>query len=116
MLRGKNTYCCAIRQNRGKVVCDCMVTVDAAAAEQAILDELEDIFCGDGFLDRLVLRVQQRWREARAAQAQQKKSLNALRNELARTEEEIRNLVKAIANPSSAVMGPDFFSYAVHQA
>ena len=97
VLRGKNTYGCATRQNRGKVVCDCMVTVDAAAAEQAVLDELEDIFCGDGFLDRLVLRVQQRWREARAAQAQQHTSLNTLRNELARIETEIRNLVKAIA-------------------
>jgi DNA invertase Pin-like site-specific DNA recombinase len=97
VLRGKNTYCCATRQNRGAIVCDCMVTVDAAAAERAVLDELEDIFCGDGFLDRLILRVQQRWKEARAAQAQQQTSLNALRNQLARTEKEIQNLVKAIA-------------------
>jgi len=93
VLRGANTYSCSTRQNRGEVVCDCMVTVDAAAAEQAVLDELEDIFCGDGFLDRLVLRVQQRWREARTAQAQQQTSLNVLGNQLTRTEKEIQNLV-----------------------
>ncbi len=97
VLRGRNTYCCATRQNRGKVVCDCMITVDAAAAERAVLDELEDIFCGGGFLDRLVMRVQQRWREARAAHAHQQTSLNALRSELAQAEKEIGNLVKAIA-------------------
>ena len=30
-LRGKNTYGCSTRQNRGEVVCDCTVTVNAAS-------------------------------------------------------------------------------------
>ena len=97
VLRGKNTYCCATRQNRGKVVCDCMVTVDAAAAERAVLDELEDIFCGDGFLDRLVLRVQQRWREARTSQAQQRSSVRTLQEKLSEVQAEIQRLVAAVA-------------------
>ncbi len=97
VLRGANTYSCSTRQNRGEVVCDCMVTVDAAAAEHAILHELEDLFCTDGFLDRLVQQVQQRWKQARAAQVQHETSLTALRDELARVEGEIQQLVKAIA-------------------
>ena len=97
VLRGANTYCCSTRQNRGKVVCDCMVTVDAAAAERAVLDELEDLFCTDGFLDRLVQQVQQRWRDARAAQAQHQTSLKALRDQLAQVEGGVQNLVKAVA-------------------
>lgn len=97
VLRGKNTYCCATRQNRGRVVCDCMVTVNAAVAERAVLDELEDLFCADGFLDRLVLRVQQRWREARTARSQHKASLQTLRGQLAQVDGEIQRLVKAVA-------------------
>ena len=97
VLRGANTYSCSSRQNRGAVVCDCMVTVDAAAAERAVLHELEDLFCADGFLDRLVQRVQQRWREARAARSQHQASLQTLQGQLARVEGEIQRLVKAVA-------------------
>ena len=97
VLRGANTYCCATRQNRGRVVCDCMVTVNAAAAEQAVRDELQDLFCNKAFLDRLVQRVQQRWREARSSQAKHRTSLQALRDGLAQADAEIQNLVKAVA-------------------
>jgi site-specific DNA recombinase len=97
VLRGANTYACSTRQNRGAVVCDCIVTVDAAAAERAVLGELEDLFCTDGFLDRLVEQVQQQWRQARAAHTQHRTPLEALREQLAGAEGEIRNLVKAIA-------------------
>ena len=96
VLRGANTYCCATRQNRGRVVCDCMVTVNAAAAEQAVLDELQPLFCNEAFLDQLVQRVQQRWHGARATQLRHKASLQALREQLARIEAEIQNLVRAI--------------------
>ena len=96
VLRGKNTYGCSTRQNRGEVVCDCTVTVNAAAAEQAVLGELEDLFCTDGFLDRLVQRVQRRWRDARTAQTRHRSSMQSLRDELAQVEGEIQHFVKAI--------------------
>jgi DNA invertase Pin-like site-specific DNA recombinase len=97
VLRGKNTYCCATRQNRGRVVCDCMVTVNAAVAEQAVLDELQDLFCNEAFLHQLVRRVHQRWREARATRSRHHASLHGLREQLAQVETEIQNLVKAVA-------------------
>jgi hypothetical protein len=67
------------------------------AAERAVRDELEDLFCADGFLDRLVQRVQQRWREARATRSRHQASLQGFREQLARVEAEIQNLVKAVA-------------------
>ena len=97
VLHGANTYTCSTRQNRGAVVCDCMVTVNAAAAEQAVLDELEALFCAEGFLDRLVERVQDRWRRARASQVQHRSSVQTLREKLTEVEAEIQNLVKAVA-------------------
>ena len=94
VLHGANTYTCSTRQNRGAVVCDCMVTVNAAAAEQAVLDELEALFCADGFLDRLVERVRQRWREARAVRSQRQASTQTLGDQLAEVEGEILRLVQ----------------------
>jgi site-specific DNA recombinase len=96
VLRGRDTYACSSRQNRGAAVCDCMVTVSAAIAGKAVLDELQDLFRTDGFLDRLVQEVQQRWREARAAHTQHQTSLHALGGQLNRVEGEIQNLMKAI--------------------
>jgi site-specific DNA recombinase len=96
VLRGANTYACSTRQNRGEVVCDCMVTVDAAAAEKAVLAELQDLFGTEGFLDRLVEQVQQGWRQARAARSRHESSLQELRDQLTQAEGEIQRFLKAI--------------------
>jgi site-specific DNA recombinase len=97
VLRGANTYACATRQDRGAVVCDCAVTVNAAVAEQAVLDELKCLFTTEAFLDRLVERVQQRWHEARSAHVGQVSALQGLQQQLAEVEDEIANLVRAVA-------------------
>ena len=97
VLHGANTYTCSTRQNRGAVVCDCMVTVNAAAAEQAVLNELESLFCTDGLLEKLAQRVQQRWREAQSSRAQHRSSLKTLKQELSEAQAEIRRLITAIA-------------------
>ncbi len=97
VLHGANTYTCSSRQNRGAAVCDCMVTVNAAAAEAAVMDELEALFCTNAFVDRVLQRVQGRWRDARSARSQHGASLKALRGQLDQARAEIRNLVKAVA-------------------
>ena len=96
VLHGANTYTCSTRQDRGAVVCDCMVTVNAAAAERAILAELEALFCANGFLEKLVQRVQQRWREAQAAHAQHRSSVRTLKQKLSEVQIEIQRLTAAI--------------------
>jgi len=96
VLHGANTYTCSTRQNRGAVVCDCMVTVNAAAAEQAVLDELEALFCTDGFIEKLIQRVQQRWREGQSSRARQRSSVKTLRQKLSEAQAEIQRLVTAI--------------------
>ncbi len=97
VLHGANTYTCGTRQSRGAVVCDSMVTVNAAAAERAVLDELEALFCTDGFLEKLVQRVQQRWREAQSSRSQHRSSVRTLKRKLSDAQAEIQRLVKAIA-------------------
>ena len=97
VLRGRQTYSCASRQNRGKVVCDCMATVNAAEAEQAILDLLEPLFCSEEVLQRLVVQVQKRFAQARARGVERRSTGAQLRSQLARVETEIGRLVDWIA-------------------
>ena len=97
VLRGRQTYCCASRQNRGKVVCDCMATVNAAEAEQAILDLLEPLFCSEEVLQRLVAQVQKHLAQARARRVERRSTGAQLRSQLAKVETEIGRLVDWIA-------------------
>ena len=97
ILRGARTYACASRQNRGKVVCDCMATVNAAEAEQAILDLLEPLFCDEAVLARLEQAVRERLAEARRRRAQQTTTEGQLRRQLAEVDVQISRLVQWIA-------------------
>lgn len=74
-----------------------LIPGSAARAEQAVLDELEALFCTDGFLDRLIQRVQQRWREAQSSRAQRRSSVRTLKQKLSEAQAEIQRLVTAIA-------------------
>jgi DNA invertase Pin-like site-specific DNA recombinase len=97
VLRGRQTYCCATRQNRGSVVCDCMATVNAVEAEQAILDLLEPLFCDPRMLDRLVAQVRERLSAAQGHRARRQGSEGKLRSDLSKVEAEIGRLVDWIA-------------------
>ena len=97
VLRGRHTYSCATRQNRGKVVCDCMATVNAMEAEQAILNLLEALFCDDAVLARLEAAVRRRLTEARRQRARQTTTGGQLRRQLAEVEGQISRLVQWIA-------------------
>ncbi len=97
VLRGSRTYCCATRQNRGKVVCDCMATVNAAEAEQAILDLLEPLFCDRTVLAKLEAAVRKRLATARRQRSERKSAEGQLRAELAEVEAQISRLVQWIA-------------------
>jgi len=97
VLRGRQTYCCASRQNRGKVVCDCMATVNAAEAEQAILDMIEPLFCNETVLAQLETEVRKRLAEARRQRSRQKSAEGKLKSELAEVEAQIGRFVEWIA-------------------
>ena len=97
VLRGRQTYCCASRQNRGKVVCDCMATVNAAEAEQAILDLLEPLFCSEDVMQRLVAQVRDRLAKARVRRTEQRSTAAQCKSQLAKVETEIGRLVDWIA-------------------
>jgi DNA invertase Pin-like site-specific DNA recombinase len=97
VLRGRQTYCCATRQNRGSVVCDCMATVNAVEAEQAILDLLEPLFCDPRMLDRLVAQVRERLSAAQGHKARRQGSEGKLRSDLSKVDAEIGRLVDWIA-------------------
>ena len=97
VLRGRQTYCCASRQNRGKVVCDCLATVNGAEAEQAILDLLEPLFCSEEVLQRLVAQVQDRLAKARVRRTEQRSTAAQCKSQLAKVETEIGHLVDWIA-------------------
>ena len=97
VLRGRQTYCCASRQNRGKVVCDCMATVNAAEAEQAILDLLEPLFCSEDVMQRLVAQVRDRLAKARVRRTERRSAETQLQSQLAKVGTEIGRLVDWIA-------------------
>ncbi len=97
VLRGSRVYGCASRQNRGKVVCDCMASVNAAEAEQAILDMIEPLFCNEKVLAQLEAEVRKRLAEARRQRSQQRNTQGRLKSQLAETEVEITRLVEWIA-------------------
>ena len=93
VLRGSRTYACATRQNRGKVVCHCMATVNAAEAEQAILDLLEPLFCDPRVLAKLEAAVRRRLDAARRQRTERTGLEGKLRAELQQIEAQIGRLV-----------------------
>ena len=97
VLRGRQTYCCASRQNRGSIVCDCIATVNAVEAEQAVLDLLEPLFCDEAVLEQLVREVQRRLADARKRRAAGHSAQAQLKAQLAEVEREISRLVGWIA-------------------
>jgi hypothetical protein len=97
ILRGRNTYSCASRQNRGEVVCDSQATVHALEAEQAILNLLEPLFCDETVLARLGQAVRKRLAEARRQRSRRKTTQATLKTQLAEAEAEISRLVQWIA-------------------
>ena len=97
VLRGRHTYCCASRQNRGSMVCDCMATVNAVEAEQAVLNLLELLFCDQAVLARLEAAVRKRLTERRRQRSQQQNTAGQLKAQLAEVEAEIARLVQWIA-------------------
>jgi len=97
VLRGSRTYGCSARQNRGEVVCDCRATVNAAEAEQAILDLLEPLFCDETVLARLENAVRKRLAQARRQRARLKTGEQQLQSQLREAEAEINRLVQWIA-------------------
>ncbi len=97
ILRGARTYGCATRQNRGRVVCDCMASVNAEEAEQAILDMLEPLFCNETVLAKLETEVRKRLAAARRQRSQQKNAEGKLKSQLAEVEAQIGRLVEWIA-------------------
>jgi septal ring factor EnvC (AmiA/AmiB activator) len=74
-----------------------MATVNAAEAEQAILDLLEPLFCSEEVLQRLVVQVQKRFAQERARRAERRSTDAQLRSQLTRVEAEIGRLVDWIA-------------------
>ena len=96
-LRGSRTYSCATRHNRGAVVCNCLATVNAAEAEQAILNLLEPLFCNPAVLERIASQVQKRLADARRRRTEEKSAEAQLKSQLAEAEQEISRLVEWIA-------------------
>ena len=96
-LRGSRTYSCATRHNRGAVVCNCLATVNAAEAEQAILNLLEPLFCNPAVLERIASQVQKRLADARRRRTEEKSAEAQLKSQLAEAEQEISRLVDWIA-------------------
>jgi site-specific DNA recombinase len=97
VLRGRHTYCCASRQNRGSIVCDCMATVHAVEAERAILDLLEPLFCSEAVLARLEAEVRKRLAQARRQRSEGRSAKGRLKAQLAEVDAEINRLVQWIA-------------------
>ena len=97
VLRGSRTYSCATRQNRGDVVCGCRATVNAAEAEQAILDLLEPLFCDPTVLAKLEAAVRKRLATVRRQRSERKSVEGQLRAELGEVEAQISRLVQWIA-------------------
>ena len=97
VLRGRQTYCCASRQNRGSIVCDCMATVNAIEAEQVILGLLEPLFCDETVLTQLEAEVRKRLAQARRQRSERKSAEGNLKSQLAEVEAEIGRLVQWIA-------------------
>ena len=97
VLRGSRIYGCATRQNRGEVVCDCMATVNAAEAEQAILNLLEPLFCDPTVLAKLEAAVRERLATARRQRSERKSVEGQLRANLGEVEAQIGRLVQWIA-------------------
>lgn len=97
VLRGRRTYGCATRQNRGRIVCDCNATVNAVEAEQAVLDLLEPLFCDPAVLAKLEAAVRRRFVSARRRRSEPKGLEGQLTAELAEVEAQIGRLVQWIA-------------------
>ena len=97
VLRGRQTYSCATRQNRGIGVCDCRPTVNAMEAEQAVLSLMEPLFCADAVLARLEAAVRRRLKEACRQRTRQTTTEGHLRRQLAEVEAQISRLVQWIA-------------------
>jgi DNA invertase Pin-like site-specific DNA recombinase len=97
VLRGRQTYCCASRQNRGKIVCDCMATVNAVEAEQAILDLLEPLFCSPVVLERIATQARRRLADASRRRTDTRSAEAQLKSDLAQVEQEISRLLEWIA-------------------
>ena len=74
-----------------------MATVNAAEAEQAILDLLEPLFCSNEVLAKLEASVQKRLVDARRQRTKRKSSEEQLRSQLADAEAETQRLVQWIA-------------------
>ena len=94
VLRGRNTYSCATRQNRGDIVCDSLVTVPAEEAERRVLDLVPRIYSRDfeARLQRQVSELLSEWnREAAGGEAIGE--LRALKMELT---VQARRLVEAL--------------------
>ncbi len=97
VLRGRQTYCCASRQNRGKIVCDCMATVNAVEAQQAILDLLEPLFCSPVVLERIAAQARTRLADASRRRTDTRSAEAQLKSDLAQVEQEISRLLEWIA-------------------
>ena len=74
-----------------------MATVNAAEAEQAILELLEPLFCDEAVLAKLEAAVRKRLTEARRQRARQTTTGGQLRRQLAEVEAQISRLVQWIA-------------------
>jgi site-specific DNA recombinase len=96
VLRGKQTYSCGTRQNRGTSVCSCVATVNAVAAERAVLEDLRQVFCTGRILEGIIAEAHERWAQAQSQRRDQRASAQSLRDQLAEAEAEIQRLVKAI--------------------
>ena len=74
-----------------------MATVNAAEAEQAILELLEPLFCNPVVLERIATQVQKRLADARRRRMEERSAAAQLTSELAEVEQEISRLVDWIA-------------------
>ena len=92
VLHGANCYACAIRLNRGDAVCNSRVTVNAAWAEQAMLEILQTTLFNEKTVEEMVRRARSRLKASRHAPQREAK----LHQQLAQAEEEARRLVKAV--------------------
>ena len=92
VLHGANCYACASRLNRGDAVCTSRVTVNAAWAEQALLEILQTTLFGEKTVKEMIRRARSKLKASRQEPQQKAK----LHQELAQADEEARRLVKAV--------------------
>jgi len=92
VLHGANCYACASRLNRGDAVCTSRVTVNAAWAEQAMLEILQTTLFGEKAVQEMIRRARRRLKASRQEPQREVK----LHQELAEAEEEARRLVRAL--------------------